>query len=463
MSTTQSTQERADQLGSESIGRLLLRFAAPAILTMLVSSLYNIVDKIFVGNLVGELGLSAVSAVSPITRIITAFGMLVGGGGSTLLALRLGEGRHKEAEEILGNAFLLLLCIMIPLSILGGVFRAQILGLFGTGEDVLPYATAYLAILMCSATFEGISSGFGMFIRTDGSPRRMMVCSMTGCIFNIIMDPILISLLGLQGAALATALSQVLSGLLVLHYFLFSKKSTIKLRLHLLRLKAVLTKEICKLGSSSFVQQFLGGVVNAILLWCLNFYGQRYGENSDLAVAAVGVTVSVGLFFLLPILGMQQAIQPIVSYNYGAEKYDRVLKTLRIGLTIAVGYGFVGWAVMMIAAEPLSMLFGAEGDFLEQTIFTLRIYNLLFPFVGIGNLGGNFFQAVGQPVKATFISLSRQLLFLVPAIMILPLFMGMNGVIWGLPVADLGSVIVAAILLVRETGRLKGMQRLQAQ
>lgn len=458
--STQSTKERAELLGTEHIGRLLFQFAAPAILMMVVSSLYNIVDKAFVGNMVGELGLSAVSAVTPVTRIITAFGMLVGGGGSTLLALRLGEGHHEEAEPILGNSFALLLCIMVPLSLLTIWLRGPLLDLFGTGQEVRAYAMDYLLILMCSATFETMSSGFGLFVRTDGSPKRMMVCSMTGCIVNIILDPIFIGVLnlGILGAALATALSQVLSGLMVLHYFVFSRKSTIKLRPSLLRIRAAMSREICKLGSASFIQQFLGGLVNAFLLWSLNFHGQRTGANGDLAVASVGVTVSIGLFFLLPILGMQQAIQPIVSYNYGARNYDRVLKTLRMGLSVAIGYGTLGWAVIMLAAKPLCKIFGADGDFLEQAIFTLRIYNLLFPFVGIGNLGSNFFQAIGQPGKATFISMSRQLLFLVPAILILPYLLGMNGVIWGLPVADLGSILVAGVLLIRETRRIHRLE-----
>ena len=462
--STQSTKERAELLGSQNIGQLLFQFAVPTILMMVISSLYNIVDKAFVGNMVGELGLSAVSAVTPVTRIITAFGMLVGGGGSTLLALRLGEGRHKEAEQILGNSFLLLLCIMIPLSVAGILLREPLMRLFGTGQEVMDYATDYLLVLMCSATFETISSGFGLFVRTDGSPKRMMVCSATGCVANIILDPLFIGSLGMGivGAALATAVSQIISGLMILHYFVFSKKSTIKLRIRFLRLKSALSREICKLGSSSFVQQFLGGVVNALLLWSLNFHGQRTGTNGDLAVAAVGVTVSIGLFFLLPVLGMQQAIQPIVSYNYGAQKYDRVLKTLRVGLTVAIGYGVVGWAIMMVAAGPLCRIFGAEGSFLEQSVFTLRIYNLLFPLVGISNLGSNFFQAVGQPGKATFISMSRQLLFLVPAIMILPYFLGMNGVIWGLPVADIGSILVAGVLLIRECRRIKRLEPVPA-
>ncbi len=242
MSTSQ-TEARSGTLGTERIFKLILQYALPAIAMMLISSLYNIVDKIFVGNFVGQIGITATTVSNPAMRLIDAFAMLVGAGGSTLLALRLGEGKSDEAESILGSSFFLLAILSLSLTALGYLFTEPLLRLFGARGDSIPYASTYLRVVLIGAFFNSTANGFGLFVRVDGSPKRMMVCSVTGCILNIILDPIAISLLGwgIAGAAAATAFSQIVSGLMVIHYFTFSRRSTIKLRPKYFRLRRSIT------------------------------------------------------------------------------------------------------------------------------------------------------------------------------------------------------------------------------
>jgi putative MATE family efflux protein len=461
----QTTEERSNILGTEKIWRLLVQFAIPAILMCLVSSLYNTVDKIFVGRYVGDLGIAATTVSNPATRFISAFAVFVGAGGNAVMALKMGEGRTKEAEGILNNSFVLL-CITAVI-ILGAMalFTEQLLTVFGCSEQVMPYALPYMRILLCTAFFEAVTSGMGMFIRTDGSPKIMMACTMSGCIINLVLDPLFIGVFkwGIRGAAIATGLAQVISGVMVLGYFTVSKRSTIKLRLSQMRIRKEVTLETAKLGFSSFVQQFLGSIVQALLLSMLTYYGTKTGENSDAAIAAVGVTLSVGLLFVMPVMGMQQAVQPILGYNYGAKKYDRVLKALYMAIAAAIVISTVGWAVIMLWAEELSSIFGAEDEFLTRTAWTMRIYNLLVPVMAVSSLGSNFFQAIGKPVKALLVGMSRQMLCLLPCILILPLFFGMDGVIYALPVADGVCFVVASIMLLYETRIIKKMIKAQGE
>ena len=454
---TQSTAERAELMGSEKITKLLLQFAGPAILMMLVSSLYNIVDKIFVGQFMGDAGLAGATMVGPVMRIITAVAILIGAGGNALLALRLGEGRHEEAETILNNSFLLAGCLSILLTAAAQVFARPILLAFGCDEPTMVYALPYLRIVAMTAFFETMTSGMGLFIRTDGKPRYMMLCSITGCLVNIVLDPVLIAVahLGIHGAAIATAFSQFISGVLVLCYFTVSRSSTIRLRPKLMRLNLAVTWTSVKLGFSSFLQQFLGGISQSILYACLSRYaGGKDAVSYSVAVASVGVTTGVGLLFVLPVLGLQTAIQPIIGYNYGAKKYDRVLKTLWSGIGLAIGLSCIGWIVILVFAEPLALVFGAE-DYLTHAAWTMRVYNITLPLMALSALGSNFYQSIGKPTHAVLLGMSRQVLCLIPACLILPLFLGQKGVIWAIPVADVVSFTLSLVMLLHESKRMR--------
>ena len=453
----ETTAQRASLMGSEKIGKLLWQFAGPAILMMMVSSLYNVVDKIFVGRFLGDVGLAGTTMAGPVMRIFTAFAVLVGAGGNTLLALRLGEGKHEEAEKILNNSFLVCGCVAILLSVIAEIFARPVLTILGCDAPTMVYAEPYLRIVACTAFFETMTSGMGLFIRTDGRPRYVMLCSITGCAINIVLDPVLIGAahLGVAGAALATAFSQFISGTLVLLYFTVLKSSTIKLRVRLLLLDVKMTLTSMKLGFSSFLQQFLGGLSQSIMYTCLSLYAGAAGAVSySVAVASVGVTVGIGCLFVLPVMGMQTAIQPIIGYNYGAQKYDRVLKTLWTGVAIATGLCAVGWVVILVFPRPLALLFGAE-EYLDYAVWTMRVYNLLLPMMALSALGSNFFQSIGKPLHAVFLGMSRQVLFMIPAVIILSAIIGQRGVIWALPVADILSFSTAGFMLLREAKRIK--------
>lgn len=451
------TAQRADALGTQRIFPLLLQYALPAIAMMLISSLYNIVDKAFVGNFVGQLGITATTVCHPAVRIIDAFAMLVGAGGSTLLALRLGEGKSDEAETILNSSFVLLILENIMLILLGYLFTEPLLRLFGAGDQVMPYAVTYFRVILIGAFFNSTANGFGMFVRVDGSPKRMMVCSVTGCILNIILDPIAIYVLdwGIAGAAAATAFSQIVSGLMVIYYFTLSSRSTMKLRLSKMRIHRSTTLKTAELGFSSFLQQFTGSLSQSVLLSCLALFATASTASADIAQASVGITVSIGLFFLLPAIGISSAIQPIISYNYGAMNYHRVVDTLKVATIFSISMLTAGWIIILIFAEPLCKIFGCTGETLRHAAYTMRVYNLLLPLVPFGNVGSGFFQSIGQPKKAILISLSRQILCMIPMVLILGSIFGQNGVLYALPVADVFSSAVALILMVMQCRHLR--------
>lgn len=451
------TVRRADALGTQRIFPLLLQYALPAIAMMLISSLYNIVDKAFVGNFVGQLGITATTVCNPAVRIIDAFAMLVGAGGSTLLALRLGEGKSDEAETILNSSFVLLILENVVLILLGYLFTEPLLRLFGAGEQVMPYAVTYIRVVLIGAFFNSTANGFGMFVRVDGSPKRMMACSVTGCILNIILDPIAIYVLGwgIAGAAAATAFSQIVSGLMVIYYFTLSSRSTMKLRLSKMRLHRSTTLKTAELGFSSFLQQFTGSLSQSVLLSCLALFATASTASADIAQASVGITVSIGLFFLLPAIGVSSAIQPIISYNYGAKNYHRVVDTLKTATIFSISMLTAGWIIILIFAEPLCKIFGCSGESLKHAAYTMRVYNMLLPLVPFGNVGSGFFQSIGQPKKAILISLSRQILCLIPMVLILGSIFGQNGVLYALPVADLVSSAIALTLMILQCRSLR--------
>ena len=450
------TAQRANSLGTEKIFKLILQYALPAIAMMLISSLYNIVDKAFVGAFVGDLGITATTVAHPAVRYVDAFAILVGAGGSTLLALRLGEGKSQEAEDILNNSFLLMTILCAVLVAAGYCFTEPLLRAFGAGDDVMAdYALPYLRIVLAGAYFNSLANSFGLFVRVDGSPKRMMVCSITGCLLNIALDPIAISVLGwgIRGAAAATPLSQFVSGMMVLHYFTLSSRSTMKLRFSRLRLRGRITAKTAELGFSSFLQQFTGSLSQSIFLSCLAFFATT--TAGSVAQASVGITISIGLFFLLPALGISSAIGPIIGYNYGAGNYHRVVDTLKTATAFAIVMLTAGWIVILIFAEPLCSIFGVEGESLKHAAYTMRVYNLLLPLVPFSNVGAGFFQSIGQPKKAVLISLARQLLCLIPMVLILGTIFGQNGVLFSLPVADVVSSALALVLMVRQCRRLR--------
>ena len=458
--TLNSTQARSSLMGTERIGKLLVQFAVPAILMNIVSSAYNMVDKIFVGNMVGDLGITATTVAHPAMRLMTAFAILVGAGGNALLALSLGEGKHKEAERIVNNTFLLIAAISITLTLLGEIFIHPLLTLLGCSEEAVPHALPYLRIVLLGGFFESVTSGLGMFIRTDGKPKYMMACTISGCLINIVLDPILIGVCGwgIAGAAVATVFAQIISGGLILYYFTLSSKSTLKLRLSLMRPSWDLTRRSTALGASNFISSLSGAITQTVMLASLGIYAVSALEG-DLYIAAIGVTTSVGMLFLMPAIGMQQALQPILGYNYGAKNYDRVLKTVKYGLISIMVVSTVGWLVILLWAEQLCAIFGADPQYIHIYARTMRLYNILLPLFALSAVASNLAQAIGKPKPAILLSLTRQVFALLPSILLLPLLLGLEGILWSMAVTDFVSAALGVAILIRETRIIRQLLR----
>ena len=438
---------RAERLGQERILPLLISFSIPAIVGMLVQALYNVVDRIFVGNGVGPLGLAGLSVVFPVMLVQMAFAMLIGLGATALISIRLGEERQAEAERIMSNAFGMLVLISLGLTVLGMAFLDPLIRLLGASEAILPYARDYLSIILYGSVFQSISFGLNHMIRAQGNPKMAMATMLIGAITNTILDPIFIFVLGwgVKGAALATVLSQVISSIWVLSFFLRGK-SQLHLNVrsaHKIQWSVVL--QIMAIGFAPFAMQLAASLQNLVLNQSLAHYG------GDLAISAMGIVFSVNTLFLMPIFGINQGSQPIIGFNYGAKKYDRVKEAFvyaAIGATSLVTLGFL--ATRLIPG-PLVSLFGRQdAELVTLGVRTMKTVMMVLPIVGLQIVGTNFFQALGKPKKAAFLSLSRQVLLLIPLLLILPRIWGLTGVFLAYPVADIGATIVTLLLLRRE-------------
>jgi len=447
--------DRSKQLGEDSISQLLLKFSIPAIVGMLVQALYNIVDRIFIGQGVGSLGIAGVTIGFPIMILMMAFGMLVGIGATSLISLRLGEQKKDEAELIMANGMVLLIVISLALSILGLVFLNPLLKMFGASSDVLPYAREYLSIILLGAVFQGIGFGMNNFIRAEGNPRTAMMTMLIGAILNIILDPIFIFTFdwGIRGAAFATILSQGVSSAWVLYYFL-GGKSLLKIRVRYFSLQASVVGQIFAIGSAPFAMQLAASVLNAILNKSLVVYG------GDVAVSAMGVVNSVVMLILMPIFGLNQGAQPIIGYNYGAGNYDRVKETLKLAAAAATAFVIVGFVVTRLFPESIIRLFNREDlQLIEIGAHSLQVFLIALPIIGFQIVSANYFQAVGKPKQAMILSLSRQVLVLIPAVLILPRFFELNGILYAGPLSDVISSIITGVWILRELKSLDQKQQ----
>ncbi|MGE5549946.1 MAG: MATE family efflux transporter [Bacteroidota bacterium] len=442
--------DRAKRLGEEGIPRLLLRFSLPAIVGTLVNALYNVVDRIFIGNGVGSLALAGATIGFPIMIVTMAFGMLIGIGANALISIRLGQDRKDEAEHIMGNAAVLLLGISLFLSALGVVFLEPLLKLFGASPDVLPYARDYLRIILWGAVFQTIGFGMNNFIRAEGNPFIAMLTMLIGAVLNTILDPLFIIGFGwgVKGAAWATILSQAAAAAWVLYHF-FSGRSSLRLRPNNLRLNPAIVRGILAIGSAPFLMQLAASVLHALLNRSLVRYG------GDVAISAMGVVMSILMVILLPVIGISQGAQPIIGFNYGARKYDRVKRTLKLAISAATAVVSLGYIAVMLMPEALVAAFNpGDPKLIAMGARALRTFMLVLPVVGFQIIGANYFQAVSKPKQAMILNLSRQVLILIPALLILPRFLGLQGVLIAGPIADLSSALITGLWLWFELKRL---------
>lgn len=439
------------QLGEDRILTLLKRFSIPAIVGMLVNALYNIVDRIFIGNSVGSDGIAGITVAFPIMIIMMGFAMLIGFGSTSLLSIRLGEKKIDEAERIIANGMSLLLITSIAISVLGLIFLEPILEAFGASESVMPYSVQYMQIILIGGVFQGIGFGMNNYIRALGSPKTSMLTMLIGALLNTILDPIFIYIFhwGIRGAAIATVFSQFVSSVWVLYYF-FGGKSYLKIRFRNMRLHFGTVAKILSLGFPPFIMQIAASVMNTIMNRKLQLYG------GDIAISAMGITSSVNMMILMPIFGLNQGAQPIIGYNFGARNFHRVKETVRHGMVGATIIVLIGFAITRIFPAQLVALFGKNDlELIRIGTRSIQIFLLGLPFIGFQVMSSGYFQAVGKPKQAMILTLARQVIILIPAILILPGIYGLDGILAAGPLSDIASAVLCGGLLFFEWKSMK--------
>ena len=442
--------DRSQRLGGEGIWRLLLVFSLPAIVGMLVQGLYNVVDRVFIGQAVGSLGIAGTTVAFPPMLIMLAFSMLVGLGATALISIRLGEQRRDEAERVLGNATVLLIGIALALTTLGLLFTDPLLVACGATPMVLPYARDYFRIIVLGAVFQTTGFGLNACIRGEGNPKIAMFTMLIGALLNIVLDAVFVLGLGwgMQGAAGATVISQAVSAAWVLAYFVRGK-SLLRLRVRNLAPQWTVCRRVLAVGSPPFVAQMGASVLNGILNNQLAIHG------GDLALSAMGIIYSMVMLTLMPIFGINQGAQPIIGYNYGAQNYSRVKRTLQLAIAAASVIALVGFVGTMCFPSQVIRLFNREDKALVALgSHAMRVCLIMLPLVGFQVVSASYFQAVGKPGRALILSLSRQVIILIPALLILPRFFELDGVWASIPTADLGSSILTGIWLLVELRHL---------
>jgi len=435
-------------LKNEKIGKLLLKFSIPAIIGMVVNALYNVVDRMYIGW-IGPLAMTGIGLSLPLMTLLMGFGMLVGIGAGSRISIKLGEGHQDEAERILGNAFTLLFFIMGAVMVLGLLFKTPLLYLFGASDATIGYADEYLTIILYGAIFQGLGFGLTGVMRSEGHPTIAMMTTIGAALTNIVLDPIFIFGLdmGIAGAALATILSQFFSMMVVIYHFT-KGKSRLKLHSKNLKLSKAVVISIVSIGMSPFFMQVAASVVSVIANNSLKAYG------GDIAIGAMTVINAIAIFFLMPIFGINQGTQPIVGYNYGAREYGRVKQALKLAITAGVSVATTGFILTQFLTEPLVRIFNSDPELIAVATKGMRIFLSMLPLVGFQIISANYFQAVGKAPKAIFLSLLRQVLVLIPLLIILPKIFGLIGVWYAGPTADFVASLLTALFLFKELRHL---------
>ncbi|MFO7886687.1 MAG: MATE family efflux transporter [Eubacteriales bacterium] len=434
-------------LGKENIGKLLKKLSVPATMGMMVNALYNLVDTIFLGRFVGVDAIGALAIAFPLQMIVLAFGIMVGIGTASAASRALGAGEVEKADHIVGNAFLSIIIIGILLVTVGRYFLNPILLMFGATENLLPLAYDYMNIILLGSIFLTIQIVSNNVIRSEGNAKVAMISMMIGTGFNIFMDPIFIEVLGfgIKGAAIATIIGQSLGFMYVMNYF-YRGNSNFKIMPHHLKPNFEYIKEIFSVGFPTFMRNVAGSFLAIVANNSLAFYG------GDIALSVYGVIQRVLRFALMPMFGIVQGFQPIASYNYGAQNFKRVKEVIKVALKALVIYATVSIIFVQVFPEFIISLFNKDPELISLGKKALRIVTMMMPLIGVQVLAGSMYQALGKPKPALIVSMSRQTLFLIPLILILPSFfnMGLMGVYWAFPIADVLSIILSTYMLRRQ-------------
>jgi len=446
----ESRKNSVRQLGEERIPVLLFQFCLPVVIALLVNALYNFIDRIFIGNSSGPIGIAGITLALPVMLAMGACATLVGTGAAALISIKLGEKKVDEAEGILGNATALLIMVSVLITITGLFFLDPVLKAFGASSEVLPYARDYLGIIMLGTVFQITGLGMNYCIRAEGNPKKSMATMLIGAILNTILCPIFIFgfKLGIKGAALATIISQAASAAWVMHHFL-GGKSFLRLRTKNLKLLSALTGSILAVGAASFTMQMALSMSNVIMNRGLAHYG------GDIAVSAMGAIFSIIFLMVLPILGISQGIQPIIGFNYGAQRFDRVKEALKSGVIVATVIATLGFVAIRLFPEQLMSLFNSQDpEFIVFGAYAMGISMIFVPVIGLQMIVAGYFQATGKPKQAMILTLSRQVLFLIPALFILPKYFKLTGILVAIPLADFLSFAISGIWLLAELKNL---------
>ena len=444
-------ERQINPLGAEPIGKLLARFAIPSIIAMLVSSLYNIVDQFFIGRSVGMLGNAATNVAFPLSITCTAISLLCGIGGAANFNLSMGRKEKEKAVSFAGGAIGMMLILGVVLCVVSEIFLEPMMRAFGATDQVLDYALLYTGITAYGFPFLIVTTGGSNLIRADGSPKYSMLCTLVGAIINTILDPLFIFGfdMGMAGAAWATIIGQIVSGLMVLGYLTRFKTIHIPLK-SLLPSKAAWIP-ILSLGMAPFFNQIAMMIVQVVMNNTLTYYGAQSAYGSDIPLACVGIISKVGMIFFAIVIGISQGIQPIISYNYGAGKYERVKSTYKKAVTAAIGISIVAFLLFQLMPRQIIGIFGSGSE--EYFLFAekfFRIY-MFFTFInGIQPITANTFTSIGKAGKGIFLSLTRQIIFLLPLLIILPFFIGIEGVMFSAPIADGIAAVLCIFFIVKE-------------
>ena len=449
-------EQEENILGNEKIRKLVLKFSIPCIISMLVNSLYNIIDQIFIGQGVGYLGNGATNVVFPLVMIGLAFSLMFGDGASAYLSLKLGEKRKKEAEIGIGNGILISTIMSILFCIITLVFLPQLLTLFGCTDNLRDYATTYGMIIAIGFPFSMIGTTLNSIIRADGNPKYAMLSMVVGAVLNTILDPIFIFVfnMGVAGAAIATVISQALT--FVLNVIHIKKFKSIKMSKECFKLKANVCKKIATLGISSFITQMSFVCVMTVENNLLAKYGVESKFGAEIPITVIGIVMKINQILNSIIIGIAVGSQPILGYNYGAKKFSRVKETLKIVLGSSLIISTIAFILFQTIPDKLILIFGSgDANYMEFACLAFRTYLLLCICNGVQIPSGIFFQAIGKSTKSAILSISRQIAILIPAMIILSHMYGINGILSAGPVADGLAFILAVVLLLKEFRVLK--------
>lgn len=447
-------QKTPTALGTENIGKLLMQYAVPAIIAMTASSLYNMVDSIFIGHGVGTMAISGLALTFPLMNLAAAFGSLVGVGAATLISVKLGQKDYDTAQRVLGNVFVLNILLGVAFTVIVMAFLDPILYFFGGSDETVGYARDYMYIILLGNTITHLYLGLNAVLSSSGHPQKAMYATIATVIINTILDPVFIYGFGwgIRGAAIATIVAQIIS--LMWQLWIFSSKEEL-LHFHrgIFRLKRKIVFDSLAIGMSPFLMNMAACFIVILINQGLKKYG------GDLAIGAFGIVNRLVFIIVMIVMGLNQGMQPIAGYNFGAKQYERVTKTLKLTIIYATGVTTFGFIIGMLFSDTVVGIFTSDAELIELSAKGLRIVVMFFPIIGFQMVTANFFQSIGMASKAIFLSLTRQMVVLLPCLLILPRFFGAAGVWYSMPISDLLASLIAGTMLVWQFRKF----RVQAQ